>query len=93
MARQMAFNSCVFGFQGWFNRQPADDEVAICIADRAEKLERSLKKGFATLRRTGLPTNPLVTHFNFIDAYILQTLPRVLGCNWRIAPRSLSSVT
>ncbi len=72
MARQWALDSCVLGFQGWFNRSDSN-EVAICIADRAHKLEPTLKKGFATLRRAGLsyeglPNNPLLTLFNFIDA-------------------------
>jgi Protein of unknown function (DUF3800) len=72
MARQWALDSCVLGFQGWFNRT-GSNEVAICIADRAHKLEPTLRKGFASLRRVGLgylgmPADPLLTLFNFIDA-------------------------
>jgi hypothetical protein len=64
---QLAFTLCAMGFQGWFNRE-ASDEVAICVADRIEQTQLSLKQDFAFLRTRGLPASPLLTLFNFVDA-------------------------
>ena len=69
LAQQFSFASCAIGFQGWFNRTPGvGDEVAICVADRKEKLEPSLKRLYQLLRMEGLGGSPFLTLNNFIDA-------------------------
>ena len=67
LAQQWSFASCAIGFQGWFNRE-AGDEVAICVADRKEKLEPSFKKLYQLLRLQGLGKDPFMTLSNFVDA-------------------------
>jgi hypothetical protein len=62
-----AFISCAMGLQGWFNREHGD-EVAICVADRNDPLEVSLKMDYAAIRREPFPNHPLIMLFNFVDA-------------------------
>jgi hypothetical protein len=66
-SHQMAFTLCAMGFQGWFFNKAAD-EVAICVADRNEQTQLSLKENFVFLREQGLPANPILALFNFVDA-------------------------
>jgi hypothetical protein len=69
LAQQWSFASCAIGFQGWFNREAdASNEVAICVADRKEKLEPSFKRLYQLLRLEGAGGSPFLTLFNFIDA-------------------------
>jgi len=66
LAHQFAFGLSVTGLQGWFNRNAAD-EVAICVADRNDKVQMSLKQLFAMMRTIPLG-HPVVSLFNFVDA-------------------------
>jgi hypothetical protein len=66
LGHQIAFSLCATGYQGWFNRGHTN-EVAICVADRTE-MQLTLKQDFAYSRRYGLPGEPLLTLFNFVEA-------------------------
>jgi len=65
LAHQYAFALSITGFQVWFNRE-ALNEVAICVADRNDKIHISLKQFFVIFRQMGL--GPIVSLPNFIDA-------------------------
>jgi hypothetical protein len=65
LAHQYAFALSITGFQVWFNRE-ALNEVAICVADRNDKIHISLKQLFVIFRQMGL--GPIVSLPNFIDA-------------------------
>jgi len=66
LAHNVAFGLSVMGLQRWFNRSAAD-EVGVCVADRNDKTQASLKAVFQMMRH--FPLNPpLVTLSNFVDA-------------------------
>jgi hypothetical protein len=67
LAHNMALHLCAEGFQGWFYRE-ARDEVAICVAERNEERQLTLKQNFAVLRNYGIQNDPLTMLHNFIDA-------------------------
>jgi hypothetical protein len=80
LAQQLALSLCLFGFQGWFNRE-SGDEVAICVASETEKkrLRAHLKQDYAMLRKRGFPNFPLVTLFNFVDALHFTAAEESIG--------------
>jgi hypothetical protein len=82
LAHQFALGLCATGFQGWFNRGPFGDEVAICVADRNETKNRqlSLKQTFQVGRLVGaVPGDALTTLINFIDALHFAALNESFG--------------
>lgn len=81
LAHQMAFTLCAMGFQGWFNRGPFSDEVAICVADKNDAKNRQLhlKQDFAKLRNEGVPEAPFGVYYNFVDALHFAALSESIG--------------
>ncbi|MGO9602794.1 MAG: DUF3800 domain-containing protein [Candidatus Binataceae bacterium] len=83
IAHQIAFNLCVTGFQGGFNRgmYGQGDEVAVCVADKNDAKNRQLhlKQNFSVLRTKGLPQAPLIMLFNFVDALHFASLEESIG--------------
>jgi hypothetical protein len=77
-SNRTAFISCAMGLQGWFNREH-QDEVAICVADRNDPLEASLKLDYRAIRREPFPNHPLVMLFNFVDAVHFASREESIG--------------
>jgi hypothetical protein len=81
LGHQIAFTLCAMGFQGWFNRGPFSDEVAIAVADKNDAKNRQLhlKQNYATLRQFDHPLAPFAVYYNFVDALHFAALSESMG--------------